>query len=146
MLDLLVVHVDGSVAGEQDISVAKPCPPPRPTADALREVISRDWLQRPLLPSFVVLTTPMVDTETWVVSAVAPPGKTICECDPKAWRTLVDLKRLRTKDGKLKKNQAAYRPLAEAVGKELARVRTTCTEAERFCEDFRVNINSNFQP
>ncbi len=146
MLDLLVVHVDGSVAGEQDISVAKPCPPPRPTADALREVISRDWLQRPSLPSFVVLATPMVDTETWVVSAVAPPEMALCECDPKAWRTLVELKLLGTKDGKLKKNQAAYRPLAEAVGKELARVRTTCTEAERFCEDFRVNINSNFQP
>lgn len=143
MLDLLVVHVDGSVAGEQDISVAKPCPPPRPTADALREVISRDWLQRPSLPSFVVLATPMVDTETWVVSAVAPPGKTICECDPKVWRTLVELKRLRTKDGKLKKSQVEYRPLAEAVGKELARVRTTCTEAERFCEDFRVATNGD---
>lgn len=55
---------------------------------------------------------------------------------PKVWSNVVELKRLGTKDGKLKKNQAAYRPLAEAVGRELARVRTERMEAERFCEQF----------
>lgn len=133
-LDLLVIHVDGDIA-KADLGITLPCPPVRPLADALRQVMMDDWLRCTALPSFVLLATPMMATETWVVAALAEADFGLAEDDGHIWRWLTSNGHLRLKDGKPKKSQLAYRPLAEAVGRELVKVRLLCSEAERFCAE-----------
>ena len=41
--DILILHLDGEVAGESDLECAQPCPPPASTSEALRTVVW-DWL------------------------------------------------------------------------------------------------------
>ncbi len=139
-IHLLVIHVDCSMA--HNVGALLPCPPARATADVLREVVVRDWLDRASLPEFVVLATPSRTTDTWVVAALDPPysGKEPLECDDLAERELVRRRLLRLRDGEVKKPDARYRPLVEMMVKDLARVCTLCTEATRFQEEFSAAV------
>jgi len=141
-IHLLVIHVDCSMA--HNIDALHPCPPARATADALREVLVRDWLNRPHLPGFVVLATPSRTTDAWIVAALDPPysGDEPLECDDRAERELVQRRLLRLRDGEVKKPEAKYRPLAEAMAQALDRVCEICTEAERFRQDFAAAVTS----
>ena len=80
-LHLLVIHSDCSMAHNEGVD--QPCPPARATADALREVITRVWLGSDSLPRFVILATPSLTMDAWIVAALDPPyqGKPPLECD-----------------------------------------------------------------
>lgn len=78
--DFLVVHLDGDVAREQEISLACPCPPADPTADALRGLLMRRLGMDAPSPR-VVLCVPMDATEAWLVAMLR--DEPITECDPK---------------------------------------------------------------
>lgn len=134
-LHLLAIHVDGSIANKH-INPLPACPPAGPTADALRHVISSDWLKRAPLPPFVILVVPMQTTDTWVIAAHLTGKDSICECDVKTDHRLARLgSGFRWKDGQLKKPEQSYQPLAHATGQAIQAVRTHCVEAERFCQD-----------
>ncbi len=139
-IHLLVIPVDCSMA--HNVGALHPCPPARATADALRKNLAQDWLGLSSLPGFVVLATPSRTTDAWIVAALEPPyaGQEPLECDDQAERELVRRKLLRSRGGEVKKPEAKYRPLAEAMANELARVCETCTEAERFREDFAAAV------
>jgi hypothetical protein len=78
--EFLVVHLDGDVAREQEISLACPCPPAEATADALRGLLmQRLGMEAP--DPRIVLCVPMDATEAWLVAMLR--GEPITECDPK---------------------------------------------------------------
>lgn len=139
-IHLLVVHVDCSMA--HNVAALHPCPPARDTADALREVVARDWLGRVPLPTFIVLATPSWTTDTWVTAALEPPysGGQPLECDQNVDRELHRRRLLPMKEGELKKPEAKFRPLAEEMGRKIDHVCRVCTEAARFREDLTVAL------
>jgi hypothetical protein len=139
-LDLMVIHCDCSMA--HNVSANRPCPPARDTADALRDVIVREWLRLDTIPVFVVLTTPSRTMDAWVVSVLDPPHEeaTCIECLEAVENVLVARHLLRKKDGEVKKQEARYRPLAERVAAELPTARARCTEAERFVVEFQAAL------
>jgi hypothetical protein len=94
------------------------------------------------LPEFVVLATPSRTTDTWVVAALKPPysGKEPLECDERAERELTRRRLLRLKDGEVKKPDARYRPLVEAMIRDLDHLCETCTEAARFQAEFATAV------
>lgn len=141
-IHLLVVHVDCSMA--HNVGALHPCPPAGDTADALREVVSKDWLGRFPLPGFVILATPSWSTDTWVAAALEPPysGTQPLECDPSVDRELHRRRLLPMKDGELKKPEAKFRPLAEAVGRKVDHVCRVCTEAARFREEITTAMSA----
>jgi hypothetical protein len=141
-IHLLVIHVDCSMA--HNIGASRSCPPARATADAMREVIVRDWLGRDSLPEFVVLVTPSWTTDTWVVATLNPAysGKVPLECDDRAEMELTRRRLLRLKEGEIKKPEARYRPLVETMLQRLAHVFTICTEADRFRMEFTAASSS----
>lgn len=135
-IHLLAIHVDCSMA--HNVGALHPCPPARDTADALRDILVRDWLGRSPLPEFIILATPSRTTDTWIVAGLEPPysGKVPLECDDRAEGELVRRRLLRLRDGEVKKPDAKYRPLAENMALALDRVCSVCTEAARFRDDF----------
>lgn len=141
-LHLLVIHTDCSMAHNEDAS--HPCPPARATADALREVITGAWLGFEDLPRFVVLATPSLTVDTWIVAALDPAyeGRVHLECDDKAERELVRRRLLRLKDGEVKKPERQFLPLVEKMVEKLDDVCSTCSEAARFREDFGFAVNA----
>jgi hypothetical protein len=83
--DLMVMHLDADVAGEDPANRKKrpypelkgvlpceqPCPPPSATTDRLRQVMIA-WLGEQQLPVNVVLCTPSKSMEAWVVPICCP--------------------------------------------------------------------------
>ncbi len=139
-IHLLVIHVDCSMA--HNVGALHPCPPARATTDALREVLVQNWLGLQSLPGFVLLATPSRTTDAWIVAALDPPysGQEPLECDDLAEMELVRRRLLRLRYGEVKKPDAKYRPLAEAMAQAIDRVCEICTEAERFREDFAAAV------
>jgi len=98
--DLLVVHLDADVAGEDPANDAidpipelagrlpceQPCPPASATTGALRAVMS-SWLGEAETPPRTVLCTPSKSTEAWVMAACFPTDRGMAtkgwECHPK---------------------------------------------------------------
>ncbi|MFO0628904.1 MAG: hypothetical protein U0325_25235 [Polyangiales bacterium] len=151
-IDLLVVHLDGTMA--HNVKAQRPCPPAKDTADALRGVIGT-WLARTPLPPWLVPMTPMQSTDAWVVAALFPPyipkrclgcaaAGTGCphplECDPDPESDLVRRKLLRRKNGEVKKPERDYLPLAKGAAAAWATVSARCTEAARFEQELRAAV------
>lgn len=69
--DVLLLHLDGEVAEEDEVACACPCPPASDTADALR-----GWIRGALGPSAgdprIVTVVPMKETEAWLLPALRP--------------------------------------------------------------------------
>lgn len=131
-LDLLVVHVDCSMADKVD--ARRPCPPARDTADALRVVVRRDWVRRDELRSLLTVT-PSQTTDAWVGCVLEPEYRPAIdvECDLGVESELVRRRILRRKSGEVKKPGRVYQRLAASVVEGLSRVRSLCPEADRFC-------------
>ncbi|MBI2567006.1 MAG: hypothetical protein HYV63_08260 [Candidatus Schekmanbacteria bacterium] len=119
--DLLVIHVDGDIAGEKEHQVTQPCPPPAATVLAVERLVC-DWLGVASLPDRVVLWVPSMATEAWVLRSLfhglpesqsclapqAPPDCVECLADP-ATVLLGRLPKLvKRKQGELKKIRIAY--------------------------------------
>ena len=131
---VVVVHVDADIAGDAEINVEKPCPPPADTVDALRPVVA-GWIGGPLEPK-CVLCVPSKATDVWLVAALGfPAGE--CDANPAAMLRLVEGKPKPVSGHKPKKHAAGYRRLAPQVGRQWALVRACCAQAEQFHVDTR---------
>jgi hypothetical protein len=153
-LDLLVVHVDASIAAEADLQegddapvadVQQPCPPVAPTAARLRQVIMR-WLRQDALPPKIVLAIPAQDTESWTFAALFPDDELCARPDYECLRSganhpghRLTLKKygklLRRTDGQIKKPASAYQAIAPFVAAAWATVRERCAQAEQLTQD-----------
>jgi hypothetical protein len=133
-----VIAVDCSMA--HNVGARRACPPAKDTADALRKVLLQEWLGLPVLPSFVVVSTPAQMADTWVLVALDPPysGVGPIECDGRVEQEFVARHLLRKKDGEVKKPEARYRPLAAAMARRLDHVCASCAEAARFLADLKI--------
>lgn len=134
-IDLLLVAID------VDIAIAAGIANPPQEVGLYETVRLRDtvasWLRaegRNKLPTAVVLTTPVMAIEAWIIAAIFPKEgspETITD----GAQFLVDRKKLRPSqtDGKPWKELNRYRDFARRTARSLRRVRKVCAEAERFC-------------
>lgn len=145
-LDLLVIHADCSMAHNE--GAARPCPPASDTADALREVVIKQWLGLAAQPPFVLVTHPSKSTDAWVVASLEPPYRKLAgiECDDAVENELVARHLLRKKDGEVKKPEGRYRPLAEAAARRMTEVCRHCTLASRFVAEFQAAVAAAVLP
>ena len=133
-IHLLIIAIDMDIALEAGIA-----DPPKTVGvyetKRLRHTMER-WLQpnaQTKLPDAVVLSTPVMAIEAWVIAALFPKqASPEAIPDPAAW--LVRKGRLRTSpsDGKPWKEFHIYRDrFAPSVAKKLPHVRKFCAEAAR---------------
>ena len=141
-IQILVIHADCSMADEEGVDL--PCPPAIDTAMALTQIVETKWLERGPIPEFVVLATPAQSTDAWVVATLDPPYANLSdiECDKSVEEELIksqwgETKRLRKRDGEVKKPALAYLPFAQRVGRHIELVCTHCPQAETFRSNFR---------
>ena len=133
-IDLLLVAIDADVAIEAGIAD----PPTRGVGayetTRLRDTV-RGWLRgeaRKNLPPELVVSTPVMAVETWVIAALFPKENTPEAIGHPAKR-LVEKKKLRISpdNGKPWKEMHVYRDFASSVAGKLKRVRRRCPEADR---------------
>jgi hypothetical protein len=134
-IDLLVVAVDIDIAIEAGIT-----DPPNDIGNyettRMRTTIG-EWLKTPTrqkLPSAIVVSTPVMALEAWIIAALFPrqssPDQII---NPAQW--LVQRQKLRSSptDGSPWKELHRYREFAPKVAAKIRKVRGRCAEAERTC-------------
>ncbi len=136
-IELLLVAIDLDIAVEAGIA-----DPPQAVGlyetTRLRDTI-QSWLQSPnraALPPQVVLLTPVMAIEAWVIAALYPKEKAPEKLlDPAEF--LVGKKKLRPspRDGKPWKELHHYRAFASQVAGKLKQIRKACPEAERSCRE-----------
>ena len=142
--DLLIIQVDADVAGKtyssasiqdapsQDLPCIQPCPPPNGTTDKLRTVII-GWLGECQCPSQVVLCTPSLNIEAWVVAAVWPNnpvmirGNWECRSNPEGQLSALPKRR------RFEKSASDYR----AKQDEMTRDGRRCRQRSRKPHDFK---------
>ena len=144
--DLLLLHLDADVAGEDPVNslvpelvgvlpCVQPCPPPSATTDALRKVIL-SWVGEAITPPKTVLCTPSKSTEAWVMAAIFPKDKEVVkpgwECYPKPENRLGQ----QPKKKRFAKNQPDYETRKSAIQTGWPSVVARLTEARRFQDDF----------
>lgn len=157
-LDLLVIHVDCSMADK--LGVERPCPPANDTALELKQTIEETWLGRVPPPEFVVLATPAMSSDAWVISAFDDPYSNLSsiECDKAAEDEFVRRKIFRrkpdvrmrngrkVKETRVHKKPKLYEPMAERCGLLIDQVCTHCPQAEAFRSNFRVAVARSLPP
>jgi len=132
-IDLLVVAVDVDIAIDAGIA-----DPPQQVGSyestRLRTTVE-GWLKaekRRKLPAAIVVSTPVMAIEAWVIAALFPRERAPEQiADSAQW--LVDKGKLRLspKEGKPWKELHRYRDFALRIANKLPHVRTACAEAER---------------
>ena len=151
--DLLVIHVDADVAGKtyasarirdaprQDLPCNQPCPPPSATTTALRTVVL-GWLGESHCPSQVVLCTPSMNMDAWVVASVWPNNSVVTrgnwECHPNPAGQLGALSRAR----RFRKSKKDYHAKQNDMTNGWHNVSHILTEAGRFDREFRAALQS----
>lgn len=152
--DLLILHLDADVAGEyyanagikdgaNDLPCSQPCPPPEASTNPLRNVML-SWIGENVVPPKMVLCTPSMKTETWVLCALYPSVVLVIrenlECFPNPDHRL----QAQPKTGRLisggKKIVSVYRTRAHEITQAWDQVRARCSEAERFSTDLSVFV------
>lgn len=149
--DLLIVQVDADIAGKtyasagirdapsQDIPCHRPCPPPSDTTNALRTVVL-GWLGESHCPSQVVLCTPSMNIDAWVVASVWPNNPVVtrgnweCHSDPASQLGALP------KGQRFRKHVTAYRAKQKEMSSAWRNVSATLTEAKRFENEFRAAL------
>ena len=138
---LLVIYLDCSMA--DNVEANRPCPPAGATAEALMAVVDEHWLRQVPRHPAVLIAAPAMSTEAWVVATLDSPPVALeaIECDPGVEDQLLkpiwgDIKKLRWRDGGVKKPRAAYEPFAALVGADLDRVLARCSQAAAFHSNF----------
>ena len=135
-IDLLLIAVDVDIALAAGI-----VDPPQQVGlyetARLRDTVA-SWLRTQggprQLPTAIVVTTPVMAIEAWVIAAVFPKAGSPERIADGA-QFLVDKKKLvlSPRDGKPWKELHRYRDFAGRVARALGRVRKACAEAERAC-------------
>lgn len=135
-LDLLVIHLDASIAHNPAINLERPCPPASDTTDALRGLVIQ-WIGGQL-PHNVIVAVPSKTSDAWVCAAFVK-GNGLLECDPEPLERLANVSGLgfqlkRTSDGRIRKPATRQYDihLAPQVAARFDRVRGICGEAEWF--------------
>ena len=141
--DVLIVHVDADVARKtyvtagiidapnDDLPCSRPCPPAHDTTNALRAVVL-NWLGETSNPPNVVMCTPSMKMDAWVVSAVWPENPLVhrddweCRADPESQLAALP------KGRRIKKSKSGYREKHQQIKSGWRDVAQTLTEAERF--------------
>lgn len=136
VIDMLVIHVDCSMAHNVDAS--RPCPPPTDTAEALERVVVNDWLGLHSRPHWLVVATPASSSDTWIAAVLDPPpanlGSLECIRAEHVEAHLVSHRLFRRRtNGSVAKPARRYEEYSHAVAQRVDALRTTCLEAERFC-------------
>ena len=146
---VLIVHVDADIANKKGIGCEKPCPPPGPTADALRSVVL-EWGGAQDVPAGVVLCVPSKKTEAWVFAALHPGDRLATralECRKRPEALLINrpdrlVRRKRVQQaGRAKrtydKDTDAYEAVASRIAAAWPDVCRICTQAQRFDDELR---------
>lgn len=149
--DLLIVHIDADVAtktyasgsiddaARNDLPCAKPCPPPSDTTDALRGVVL-GWLGEMAIPPGVVVCTPSMTMDAWVVAAIRPRNSLVrrsdWECRPNPDAQLGTLPR----NQRFHKTRSDYERKRQEISKGWPQVASRLTEAERFQRELRTAV------
>jgi hypothetical protein len=132
-IDLLVIAIDVDIA-----LAAKIADPPRAVGlyetKRLRDTMG-GWLvaaKRKGLPAGVILSTPVMAVEAWIVAALFPKENAPEAIhDPASWLVARGKLRLGKTDGKPWKELHRYRDFAATVAHRVQRVRSKCVEAHR---------------
>lgn len=157
-LNLLVIHADCSMADK--LGADRPCPPAADTAMALARIVETNWLGRVPLPEFVVLATPAMSTDAWVVAAFEDPYPNLgsIECDRaiedefvrrKLFRRITEIRMrngLKIKETRIKKSTALYGPMAIRCGQIIDSVSIHCPQADVFRLNFRAAVERSLPP
>ncbi len=77
--DLLIIQLDADVATEDEMGLARLCPPPQDMANEVRLLI-RGWLGLDTLPSQVLLCVSAMASETWALVALFPHDPSVVSC------------------------------------------------------------------
>ena len=151
--DVLVVQIDADVATKtyasgsvtdaprEDLPCRRPCPPARDTTDALRAVVL-NWLGEVASPPNLVMCTPSMNMEAWVVASLWPDDPLVrqsdweCRADPGA-----QLK-ARPRHGSVRKSRAAYEERRQQISDGWPTVAANLTEAGRFHGELLAAINA----
>lgn len=133
-IDLLVIAIDVDIAIEAGMTDPPRRGVGRYETTRLQDTI-RGWLRksgRSNLPPAIVVSTPVMAIEAWVLAALFPREKAPESVRDPA-RRLVEKKKLRNSpaDGKPWKELHLYRDFAPRVAANLKRVRSRCHEADR---------------
>ena len=149
--DLLIVHVDADVArktyasaGVRDVSrqnlpCNRPCPPPSATTNALRTVVL-GWLGVSHCPSQVILCTPSMDMEAWVIAAVWPNNPLVARGNWECHRNPIGQLRALPLGQRFGKHVSDYRAKQKEMSSGWRNVAATLTEARRFETEFRAAL------
>ncbi len=149
--DILVVHVDADVARKDyqsagivnptndNLPCASPCPPPRDTTDALREVVM-DWLGGPAACRKLVLCIPSMNMEAWVVAAVWEDNPLVGRSDWECRSNPEDQLGQMPLDRRLRKSQEDYRQGLPLIAAGWPTVAARLEEAGRFAADIPVAV------
>lgn len=153
--DLLVLHVDADVAGEDpanhprypipdlagQLPCERPCPPPSATTGPLRAVML-SWLGETGAPPQTVLCTPSKSTEAWVMAACFPTDR---EMKRRGWECLSHPEsRLgqQSKSQRFSKRQADYEKRQSELQARWPAIVAKLSEAARFQDDFTAAVQS----
>jgi hypothetical protein len=131
---MVVVHVDADIAGDPEIGVEKPCPPPSDTCDAVRQIVT-GWIGGPLEPK-CVLCVPSKASDAWLAAALSlVSGAVECDPNPALWLRSAPGRPKAVTGAKPDKYAAGYRRLAPSIRTAWHSVKAICTEAARFEAD-----------
>ena len=151
--DVVIVQVDADVAGKtypsggvydaprEDLPCKQPCPPPSRTTNALRSVVL-NWLGELQCPPRLVLCTPSMSIEAWVLAAVWPDNHLVrqndweCRANPEGQLGALPIAR------RFRKRPNDYRRKQSAIRKAWPKVSERLTEAARF----KTELSAAFRP
>lgn len=146
--DLLVIHLDVDVAAKSyadcgpwvaenapaygwgALPCGQACPPVGDTCAALEHVLL-SWLGNATADDKTIRCIPAQSTGTWLACAVLDASDPLlrgAECNPALENQLASLPKAR----RIKKTVADYRRFAPAVTAQWEKVKTICSQAERF--------------
>jgi hypothetical protein len=147
--DLLVLHLDADVAGEDpanarndpipglagQLPCEQPCPPASASSNALRAAML-SWLGETGTPPRTVLCTPSKSTEAWVMAVCFPRDREMArkgwECHPKPANRLAQ----QPKHERFSKTHADYEKRKPELQARWPDVVAKLSEAARFQNDF----------
>lgn len=153
--DLLVLHLDADVAGEDPanhpigaipelegvLPCEQPCPPPNATTDRLR-VVMLSWLGETEIPPQTVLCTPSKSTEARVMAACFPTDREMkrkgWECHPDPGSRLGQ----QPKSRRFSKSHANYERRQSELQARWPAIVAKLSEAARFQNDFTATIET----
>lgn len=157
--DLLILHLDADVAGEDpandkydplpelegSLPCEQPCPPASDTTGKLRlQMLS--WMQLNCPTKQIVLCTPSKSTEAWVMAACFPHDREMkskgWECHPEPEARLGQ----QPKKQRFSKKHADYEHRFSALREAWPDVVSKLSEARRFNDEFHSAIASGQVP